>query len=94
MASTFAALAREHGGSLNKQQVLDLVTSTGIGKGQDAEAADLLWGEMGLAENAHITEVSLSCHFMSDACQAPTASMFRCWLCLPGVAVRMCSLCQ
>ena len=61
MASTFAALAREHGGSLNKQQVLDLVTSTGIGRGQDAEAADLLWGEMGLAENAHITEVSLSC---------------------------------
>lgn len=55
IAATFAALADEHGGFLDKRQTLELLASVGV---EGSEAADLLWQEMGLDEDAHITQAS------------------------------------
>ena len=58
---TFEALAREHGGHLRKEQAIELLkqgAANGNGNGR-SEAAELLWAEMGLAEDAFITEVPL-----------------------------------
>ena len=53
ITSLFAALARAHGGRLGRSQVIDLLA----GVGGEAEVGELLWQEMGLPSNAHITTV-------------------------------------
>jgi len=50
----FAALARRHGGRLSRAQTVALLASVGVGEG--GEQVELLWSEMGLAPNAHITQ--------------------------------------
>lgn len=58
-AAVFAALADRHGGRLSREQTVALLASVGVGEG--GEQVELLWNEMGLAPNAHITQ----------ACAAP-----------------------
>ena len=55
ITSLFAALARAHGGRLGRSQVIELLA----GVGGEAEVGELLWQEMGLPSNAHITTVSM-----------------------------------
>ncbi|DBA67070.1 hypothetical protein WJX79_005030 [Trebouxia sp. C0005] len=64
MSATFTALAKDHGGRLNRQQVMALLKAVG-GQGEGAgegeaevngELAESLWTEMGLAPDAHITQ--------------------------------------
>lgn len=59
ISSTFDSLAREHGGHLPKQQTLELLSSIGIEGSEKGEAAAVLWQEMGLAEDAHITKACI-----------------------------------
>ena len=61
MKATFEALAREHGGRLTKAQAVELLQQGSSNANGGSEAAELLWAEMGLAEDAFITEVSLAC---------------------------------
>ncbi len=49
------ALAKEYGGQLNLDQIVEVLRGTGVGEG--GELAELLWTEMGLSEDAHITQV-------------------------------------
>lgn len=72
---------------MQKQQTLELLSSIGI---EESEAADVLWQEMGLVEDAHITEVDsyfgrrnakpgASSMHVQDACQhdaGPSAQLF------------------
>ncbi|KAK9823055.1 hypothetical protein WJX81_005034 [Elliptochloris bilobata] len=53
-AAVFAALARRHGGQLSREQTVALLASVGLGEG--GEHVELLWSEMGLAPDAHITQ--------------------------------------
>lgn len=61
IAATFAALAKQHNGVLGKQEALQLLSTVGMEGKEKQEAADLLWSEMRLAEDAHITEVNTLC---------------------------------
>lgn len=49
------ALAKEYGGQLNREQIVEVLRDAGVGEG--GELAELLWTEMGLSEDAHITQV-------------------------------------
>ena len=60
ISTTFAALAKQHGGYLGKEQALELLSSVGMEGKERHEAADLLWTEMRLSKDAHITEVLYS----------------------------------
>lgn len=53
--ATCSALAKEHGGQLSREHVTDALRAAGIG--ENGEVTDLLWTEMGLAQNAPITKV-------------------------------------
>ena len=58
MKTTFEGLAEQHGGRLCKARAVELLKHAANGNG-GSEAAELLWAEMGLAEDAFITEVLL-----------------------------------
>jgi hypothetical protein len=66
-AAVFAALARRHGGRLSRAQTVALLASVGVGEG--GEQVELLWSEMGLAPNAHITQARAA---RGGAHRAPT----------------------
>ena len=81
IAATFAALAREHNGRLDKAQTLGLLRTLRLGEseseGQRSEAAEALWTEMGLAEDAFITQARMlfvahlsMCRSMQQECRA------------------------
>ena len=57
ISTTFAALAKQHGGYLGKEQAQELLSSVGMEGKEKHEAAELLWSEMRLSHDAHITEV-------------------------------------
>ena len=57
IAATFAAIAREHGGVLNRFQAMKLLAGLTGGVDNQQEATELLWTEMGLAPDAQITQV-------------------------------------
>jgi hypothetical protein len=57
IASTFAALAKQHGGYLRREEAMKLLTSINGSDDCQEEAADQLWGEMRLGQDDHITEV-------------------------------------
>ena len=57
IAATFAAIAGEHGGQLNRTQAMGLLAGLTGGSGDNQEAAELLWTEMGLAPDAQVTQV-------------------------------------
>ena len=70
ITTTFEALAGQHGGRLKKAQAVKLLqqgASNGNGSGSSTEAAEQLWAEMGLADNAFITEVRDSQHVLAVA---------------------------
>jgi hypothetical protein len=50
-----SALAKEYGGRLSRAQTIDVLQAAGMGEG--GELAELLWTEMGLPENGHVTQV-------------------------------------
>ncbi len=52
-----SALAKDQGGRLSREHVTDALRAAGIGV--NGELADLLWTEMGLAQDAQITKVHL-----------------------------------
>ncbi|KAK9810028.1 hypothetical protein WJX72_003602 [[Myrmecia] bisecta] len=54
--ATFDALARNHGGRLDRHQTLELLQRTGADGGVNREVAETIWTEMGLAQDAHITQ--------------------------------------
>ncbi|CAL5220687.1 g2736 [Coccomyxa viridis] len=54
IASTFDALAKDQGGRLSREHVTDALRAAGIGV--NGELTDLLWTEMGLAQDAQITK--------------------------------------
>ncbi|KAL3139978.1 hypothetical protein ABBQ38_004265 [Trebouxia sp. C0009 RCD-2024] len=59
MSATFTALAKEHGGRINRQQVLTMLEAAGGERGgawEQGELAETLWAEMGLEPDAHITQ--------------------------------------
>ncbi|BDA49631.1 probable 2-oxoglutarate dehydrogenase E1 component [Coccomyxa sp. Obi] len=56
ISATFAALAKEYGGQLNREQIVEVLRGAGVGEG--GELAELLWTEMGLSEDAHITQAA------------------------------------
>ncbi len=65
----FAALARRHGGRLSRAQTVALLASVGMGEG--GEQVELLWSEMGLAPDAHITQARAA---LGGAACAPGAA--------------------
>ena len=56
--SVYSALAKDQGGQLSREHVTDALRAAGIGV--NGEVTDLLWTEMGLPQNAPITQVPLS----------------------------------
>ena len=50
-----SALAKDQGGTLSREHLTDALRAAGIGV--NGELTDLLWTEMGLAQNAQITKV-------------------------------------
>lgn len=52
-----SALAKDQGGRLSREHVTDALRAAGIGV--NGEVTDLLWTEMGLAQDAQITKVKL-----------------------------------
>ena len=56
--SVCSALAEDQGGQLSREHVTDALRAAGIGV--NGEVTDLLWTEMGLPQNAPITQVLLS----------------------------------
>ncbi len=51
-----SALAKDLGGKLSREHVTDALRAAGIGG--NGEVTELLWTEMGLAQNAPITKVA------------------------------------
>lgn len=70
---TSRALAKEYGGQLNREQIVEVLHAAGVGEG--GELAELLWTEMGLSQDAHITQV-------------PSLNACLCFLFLPSRAFR------
>ena len=60
IAATFAAVAKQHGGFIRKEEAIKLLSSIGIQDTDRKEAVNQLWGEMRLADDDHITEASVS----------------------------------
>lgn len=54
------AIARKHGGRLSRAQATEALQGQGPTGGSGAELCDVLWTEMGLANNAAITKVPFS----------------------------------
>lgn len=59
ISATYAALAKQHGGYIRKEEAIQLLSSVGVEAMDKREAADQLWQEMGLSHDDHITEVEL-----------------------------------
>lgn len=57
IAATFAAIAGQHGGKLDRKQAMTMLAGLTGGSGDQQEAAELLWIEMGLAPDALVTQV-------------------------------------
>lgn len=51
------AIAREHGGRLNRAQATEVLQGHGPASASGAELCDVLWTEMGLSADAAITKV-------------------------------------
>lgn len=81
ISSTFVALAKQHGGYLGKEQALELLSSVGMEGKEKHEAAELLWSEMRLAEDAHITEANLfssTSYYISPSANLDIWDFFKC----------------
>ncbi len=67
------ALAKKYGGQLNRAQIVEVLHGAGVGEG--GELAELLWTEMGLSEDAHITQVApLFIHMLQEPFQPAFSS--------------------
>lgn len=82
IASTFAALAKQHGGSLRREQAMELLSSINGSDHCQEEAADQLWEEMRLGQDDHITEVApfppSICH--CNMKRSSSCGRRRCWV--------------